>query len=124
MPTPESHQKLTTKEELETALNETAYTKLSDLNDRYGKSPELKDILEGTIGRIETERENFHRIEMNKILRFTGNTFEDVYDIFNNRIKLHCLDIHNAAGNLDLDEPKSGIHQLQAGIKKDVKKVA
>lgn len=124
MPNPESQRKLATREELETALNEAAEEKITELKINYGNVPVLKKMLEGTIARIETEQENFHNIEMNKILRFGSNTFQDVYEIFLGRIKIHCLDIRNAADDLDVNEPKSSIHTVQKGVTDKISKVA
>ncbi len=117
---------LSSREELIAAINETASDKITDLTEKFGEEPELKGILQVAIDRIRTEQVNFYNMEINKIHRF-GNTLLDVFEIFNGRIDLHCLDLYNAADRIEAEEPRSGVHnvkKIQHEVKTKTKKVA
>ncbi len=114
-------QNISSPEELMTAINLAAEEKIQEITDHYGEEPELKVLLEATMHRIRTEQENFGNVHAGKMLKF-GNSLDDAFEIFNQRLDTHCQDLYNAASKFEAKhEPKSGVHDVK-GIRDEVKK--
>lgn len=126
MNNPESSNRWSSREELMTAINEAATEKILELNEHYADVPELQAALEAAVHRIRTEQLNFHNVHTAKILSHGTNTFEDVFEIFMNRIDVHCMDLYEAAGHVEKNEPESGkrVQKIRKDVKKRVKKAA
>jgi len=122
MKTPESS--FSSRQELIAAINDKATDKILELNAQYGDIEELQPLLESTVGRIRTEQLNFHNVHMDKILQHSTNTFEDVFDIFKNRVDIHCAELYETAGSAEKAVHESGVHTIREGVKAHVKKVA
>jgi hypothetical protein len=126
MQNPESSNRWSSREELMTAINEAAMEKILELNEHYADVPELEAALEAAVHRIRTEQLNFHNVHTAKILSHGTNTFENVFEIFMNRIDVHCMDLYEAASHVEKNEHKPGtrVQKIRKDVKKRVKKAA